>query len=97
MANVLYVGGLKPPIAIGFTQIIDKLKVSAKWCQAANEQNLLVFWAPWLYTYTLYVYVSMCKYIYICRVDVSISPCVPLQLFAAVLGPTDPASQTSCE
>ena len=49
------------------------------------------------YTYTIYLYVSMCKYIYICRVDVSISPSVTLQLFAAVLGLTHHACQTSCE
>ena len=33
------------------------------------------------YTYILYLYVSMCKYIYICSVDMFISPCVSLQLF----------------
>ena len=49
------------------------------------------------YTYTLYLCLSMCKYIYICRVDVCISPSVTLQLFAAVLGLTHPACLTSCE
>ena len=43
LVNMFYAGGLKALIAICILQITNALKVSAKCCQAAMEQTLLLF------------------------------------------------------